>query len=98
MDGTQHRLMGLVADINQVTSMLREQVLEVVRREAVLDADADVDFEVLSQEVLDLELQERVYTDDLLIERAQMVNEALGELSGVLMQISEQLCKTRGDR
>ena len=42
--GTKFRLMGLVEDILEVTAMLLQEVLEVVRREAVLDADVDIDY------------------------------------------------------
>ena len=42
--GTKFRLMGLVEDILEVTAMLLQEVLEVVRREAVLDADPDIIF------------------------------------------------------
>ena len=44
--GTRYRLMGVVADIAEVTEALSEQVLERVRQEAALDVDVDVDFDV----------------------------------------------------
>ena len=50
--GTKFRLMGLVADIAELTQVLQREVLDVVSREAVLDADADVDYAELAEQVL----------------------------------------------
>ena len=50
--GTKFRLMGLVADIAEVTQALQTQVLDVVSHEAVLDADAEVDYAELAEQVL----------------------------------------------
>ena len=49
--GTKYRLMGMVADITEVTEMLSKEVLERVKQEAVLDVDMDVDFDVMAEEV-----------------------------------------------
>ena len=38
--GTKYRLMGVVADIIEATELLTKEVLERVKQEAVLDADA----------------------------------------------------------
>ena len=54
--GTKYRLMGVAADISEVAELLSEEVLERVRQEPVLDADVDVDFDVLAEEVLSWEL------------------------------------------
>lgn len=89
--GTGFRLMGLAADITEVTQALQMQVLEVVSHEAVLDADADVDYANLAELVLAAELQERVDADEAVCEQTRLVNEALGMLNGVLVQITEQL-------
>ena len=63
-------------------------MLERVKQEAVLDADVEVNFGVMAEEVLSWEL---VMTGDDLQEQTQQVNEALSGLSGVLTQISSQL-------
>jgi len=86
--GTKYRLMGVAADITEVTEALSKQVLERVKQEAVLDVDVDVDFDVMAEEILSWEL---AMIDGDLLEQTQQVNEALGELSGVLTQISSQL-------
>ena len=56
--GTRFRLMGLAADVAEVAEVLEREVLERVRHEAVLDVDADLDFEALSAEVLTWEIEE----------------------------------------
>ncbi len=56
--GTRFRLMGLAADVAEVAEALEREVLERVRHEAVLDVDADLDFEALSAEVLTWEIEE----------------------------------------
>jgi hypothetical protein len=92
--GTKYRLMGLVADIAEVAELLSKEVLERVKQEPVLDADVDIDFDVLAEEVLSWEL---VMTGDDLQELTQQVNDALGGLSDVLMQISSQLMRRHKD-
>ena len=92
--GTKYRLMGMVADITEVTEMLSKEVLERVKQEAVLDVDMDVDFDVMAEEVLSLEL---VMTGDDLQELTQQVNDALGGLNDVLTQISSQLGRHHRD-
>ena len=89
--GTCFRLMGLVADIAEATLALEKTVLDVVSREAVLDADVDIDYMELSEQVLALELSERADTEDIVREQTRLVNEALGELSGLLARIADQL-------
>ena len=76
--GTRYRLMALVADITEVTEHLSREVLERVKREAVLDVDVDVDFDVMAEEVLSWEL---VMTGDDLQENIQLGNDALGGLA-----------------
>ena len=92
--GTRYRLMGVVADIAEVTEALSEQVLERVRQEAALDVDVDVDFDVLAEEVLSWEL---VMPGGGLEELTQQVNDALGGLNDVLTQISIQLERRHKD-
>ncbi len=92
--GTKYRLMGMVADIMEATETLSKEVLERVKQEAVLDADVDVDFDVVAEEVLSWEL---ATTRDDLLENTQLVNDALGGLSEVLMQISSQLGRHHRD-
>lgn len=86
--GTRYRLMGVVADVVELTETLSKEVLERVKQEPVLDVDVDVDFDALAEEVLSWEL---VMTADNLQEPVQQVNEALGVLSSTLTQISSQL-------
>lgn len=84
--GTKYRLMGMAADIAEVAETLSAEVLERVRHEAVLDVDADTDFDQLAEEVLSWELT--VAGDDLQ-ELTQQVNSALGSLSDeVLAQVA----------
>ncbi len=92
--GTRYRLMGVVADIAEVTEALSEQVLERVRQEAALDVDVDADFDVLAEEVLSWEL---VVPGGGLEELTQQVNDALGGLNDVLTQISIQLERRHKD-
>ena len=92
--GTKYRLMGMVADITEATETLSKEVLERVKQEAVLDADVDVDFDVVAEEVLSWEL---ATTRDDLLENTQLVNDALGGLSEVLMQITSQLARRHKD-
>lgn len=93
--GTRFRLMGLVADIAEVTQAVQLEVLDVVSREAVLDvdvdADTDIDYMVMAEEVLAKELQEDAGASGDIREQTQLVNEALGALNSVLVQVSEQL-------
>ena len=92
--GTKYRLMGMVVDITEATETLSKEVLERVKQEAVLDADVDVDFDVVAEEVLSWEL---ATTKEDLLENTQLVNDALGGLSEVLMQISSQLARRHKD-
>lgn len=95
--GTRFRLMGLAADIIEVTEALQREVLEVVCHEAVLDADADTDFAALSVEVLTMELEDKADADDDIRKQTQIANEALGELSNILSQIDVQLNRHHKD-
>ena len=92
--GTKYRLMGMAADIAEVAETLSAEVLERVRHEAVLDIDADTDFDQLAEEVLSWELT--VAGDDLQ-ELTLQVNSALGSLSEVLAEISSQLDRRHKD-
>ena len=47
--GTKFRLMGLAADIMEMVDMMQHEVLDVVSHEAVLEADADIDYTELSE-------------------------------------------------
>ncbi len=89
--GTRFRLMGLVADIAAFTRSLQTQVLDVVCHEAVVDADADIDYAALAEQVMGHELMERAGADEQVNEQTLLVNEALGLLSDVLVRIEEEL-------
>ena len=95
--GTKFRLMGLVEDILEVTAMLLQEVLEVVRREAVLDADVDIDYAEMAEAVLAWELDEREGQNEEMCELTQKANEALGVLGNTLQQIDEQLKRHHKD-
>ena len=92
--GTKYRLMGLVADIMEVTELLSREVLERVKQEPVLDVDVDLDFDALAEEVLSWEL---VKAGGGLEELTQQVNDALGGLNDVLTQIGSQLERRHKD-
>ena len=95
--GTKYRLMGVVADIAEVVQALQEQVLQRVSQEAVLDADVDIDYAELSEQVLMLEYEEREDLDEAVREQARQVNEGLAALSGVLAEIDGQLERRHKD-
>lgn len=95
--GTRFRLMGLEADITEVVRALQDGVLERVRHEAVLDADADIDFAEASEQVMGMGLEEREEQDETLREQTRRVNEALDGLSEVLAQIDGQLSRRHKD-
>ena len=95
--GTKYRLMGLAADIIEVTGTLQREVLDLVSHEAVLDADADTDFAALSVQVLTMELEDKADADDDIRKQTLLANEALGELSNILSQIDAQLNRHHKD-
>lgn len=95
--GTKFRLMGLGADIMEVVDMMQHEVLDVVGHEAVLEADADIDYTELSEQLLTLELPECGNEDEVVREQKGLVNEALGMLSDVLTQIADQLERRHKD-
>ena len=95
--GTKFRLMGLAADIMEMVDMLQHEVLDVVSHEAVLEADADIDYTELSEQLLMLELPECGSEDEVVREQKRLVNEALGMLSSVLAQIADQLERRHKD-
>ena len=80
----------------EVTEMIQREVLEVVSREAVLEADADMDFEGMAAAVLEWELRVGEPGDQV-SEAAEQVNVALGVLSGVLAEVAEQLARRHSD-
>lgn len=92
--GTKFRLMGVVADIAEVTQTLQQEVLQRVSQEAALDVDVDVDFAELAEQVMSWELMP---VNDDLQEQTEQVNDAIGALSGVLTQIDQQLSRRHKD-
>ena len=95
--GTKFRLMGLAEDIMELVDMMQHEVLDVVSREAVMEADADIDYAELSEQLLTLELPECGSEDTVVREQKRLVNEALGMLSSVLAQIADQLERRHKD-
>ncbi len=55
--GTKCWLMGLAADIAEVSETLSKEVLERVKQEAVLDADVDIDYDIMADTMLAYELE-----------------------------------------
>ena len=92
--GTRWRLMGVAADVVEVTEKLQTEVLERVKTEVVMDADADMDYLEVAEQVLASELEPK---SDNLCEATEGVNTALGALNGVLLEIGEQLERTYKD-
>ena len=74
--GTRFRLMGLTADIWEVAETLQKNVTACVSKEAVLDADIDVNYAELSEQVLAVELEESPAADDAINEQVRLMNEA----------------------
>ena len=93
--GSVYRLMGLVADIAAVAQTLQTEVLARVSQEAVIDADIDVDYGLLSEQILLMEMPEA--GDDAVCEQTALVNDALGGLSSVLGLIADQLERRHKD-
>lgn len=81
----------------ELVDMMQHEVLDVVSREAVLEADADIDYAELSEHLLMLELPECGSEDSVVCEQTRLVNEALGMLSSVLAQIADQLERRHKD-
>ena len=92
--GTKYRLMGLVADINEVSDALQQEVLQRVKQEAVVDADVDVNYAEISEQ---MQAQELLAVDDDLQEQTILVNDALRNLGDVLGQIDAQLGRRHKD-
>lgn len=95
--GSIYRLMGLTADARELAVRLESEVLEVVKHEALLDADTDVDFGEMSERTLALELTEPAGGDEAMAGQTRLANEALGALSGVLAEIADQLERHHSD-
>ena len=92
--GTKFRLMGLVADIDEMCDMLQQEVLQRVQQEAVLDVDVDMNYAELSEQMQSQELQA---VDDSMQELTQQLNDALHRLGDVLGQIDAQLRRRHKD-
>lgn len=92
--GTKFRLMGVVADIAEVTQTLQQEVLQRVSQEAALDVDVDVNYAEQAEQVMTWELMP---VNDDLQEQTEQVNDAIGALSGVLTQIDQQLSRRHKD-
>ena len=91
--GTKYRLMGLTADITEVAEIFTSEVLERAKQEALLDADLDIDYDAMAEEVLAQEPENYTAEPTLLCN----LNEALGVLSDVLTQIASQLDRRHKD-
>ena len=90
--GSKFRLAAIVADVTELSEQLNE-ALQRLRQEVVLDADEDVDYADLSEQVLTMELEERTDCGEEIHEQTRLVNEGLGMLSSVLSEIDEQLSR-----
>jgi len=92
--GTKYRLMGLAADVTEVADMLQQEVLQRVSQDAVLDVDADIDYMELSVQVMAAEASSDSSEEG---RERELVNEALGTLNDVLLQIDSQLSRHHKD-
>lgn len=88
--GTKYRLMGIALDIGELTQQMKDEVLEKVSREIVLDADADIDYDEMSQQILTKELEENAVQDEIRVQQG-VVNQALAALSDMMDKIAAQL-------
>lgn len=95
--GTTYRLMGLVADITEVVQTLQQEVLQRVSQEAVLDADVDIDYEEMSEQVKATGLEQREGLDEAVSEQIRLANEGLLVLGDLLAQIDGQLKRRHKD-
>ena len=95
--GTKYRLMGLVADIAEVAQTLQQEVLQRVSQEAVLDADVDIDYEEMSEQVKATGLEQREGLDEAVSEQIRLANEGLLMLGDLLAQIDGQLKRRHKD-
>lgn len=95
--GTTYRLMGLVADITEVVQTLQQEVLQRVSQEAVLDADVDIDYEEMSEQVKATGLEQREGLDEAVSEQIRLANEGLLMLGDLLAQIDGQLKRRHKD-
>lgn len=77
-------------DASEITAILRSEVLERVRHEAVLDADVDIDYLKVSDEVRGLMVAE-IPEKEPCQEQYGAMNEALQELADVSQEIADQL-------
>ena len=91
--GTRFRLMGLVADVVEVAETMKCEVLDVVSHEAVLDADVDIDYAEVAEQVMAMEFAEDATQEPVMAEQKRLANEALSELSRVLTDIDKQLTR-----
>lgn len=94
--GTKYRLMGIALDIGELTQQMKDEVLEKVSREIVLDADADIDYGEMSQHILTKELEENAVQDEIRVQQG-VVNQALAALSDMMDKIATQLTRHRHD-
>ena len=90
--GSKLRLAASVADVTELAELLNE-ALQRLSQEVVLDADEDVDYADLSEQVLAMELEERTDCGEEIREQTRLVNEGLELLSGVLVAIDAQLSR-----
>lgn len=96
-EGGKFYLMGLAADVKQLTETLHAEVLERVRQEATLDVDVDTDYFVLAEQVLTMEMPVPGGAGEEVRVQVDLVNEALGALNGAMVEVDEQLNRRHKD-
>lgn len=96
--GTRFRLMGIAADVVEVAETMKREVLDVVSHEAVLDADVDIDYAEVAEQVLAMEFAEDATQEPVMAEQRHLANEALSELSRVLTDIDKQLTRHHSEQ
>lgn len=94
--GTKFRLMGVAADITELSQQMQQDVLERMSREAVLDTDIDIDYAELYQQVLGKELDIDAEQEEVKVQQ-MLVNEALDTLSDIIAKIAAQQARHHHD-
>ena len=95
--GRWHTVMGIVADVEEMVTMLEGDVVVKVSREIVLDADEGIDYAVLGDTFLSLlpvELLKATADEAVAMQR---LNEAVEELAALLQKIADLLDRRHDD-
>ena len=94
--GTKYRLLGLAADITEVAVQMNH-LLDKLTHEALLDADIDIDYAQLAEQVLSMDVPHPANGDEEMVQNAELVHNAISTLNGVLENIAQQLERRHKD-